>query len=61
LYRQTSNGVLRVEPTACDGRGVGSGFLIAPNMVATVAHVIEGGVSIVDTSGTVVSLVDDEE
>jgi len=60
LYRQTSNGVLRVEPTACDGRGVGSGFLIAPK-VATVAHVIEGGVSIVDTSGTVVGLVDDEE
>ena len=52
LYRQTSNGVLRVETTACDGGGVGTGFLIAPNMVATVAHVVEGGVSIVVRQGT---------
>jgi serine protease Do len=40
LYRQDSDGVIRIETTACDGGGVGSGFLLAaPDLVATVAHV----------------------
>src|ERR1035437_6629620 len=31
LYRQVSGGVVRIETTACNGGGVGSGFLVAPN------------------------------
>lgn len=60
LYRTVSSGVVRIETTACDGGGVGSGFLLAPNMVATVAHVVAGAVSVVikdgagTTAGTVV-------
>ena len=62
LYRQVSNGVVRIETTACDGGGVGSGFLIAPDLVATVAHVVDRAVSIViradgvTTTGTVVGI-----
>jgi beta-glucosidase-like glycosyl hydrolase/S1-C subfamily serine protease len=62
LYRQVADGVVRVETTACNGGGVGSGFLIAPDLVATVAHVVSGAVSIVirangiTTTGTVVGI-----
>lgn len=37
------SGVVRIEATHCDG-GVssGSGFLVGPDMVATVAHVVDG-------------------
>ena len=55
LYRQVSNGVVRIETTACDGGGVGSGFLIAPDLVATVAHVVDGAVSIVVRQGGITS------
>jgi len=60
LYRQVSDGVVRIETTACNGGGVGSGFLLAPDLVATVAHVVNGAVSIVvrqngiTTTGTVI-------
>jgi S1-C subfamily serine protease len=60
LYRDVSDGVVRIETTACDGGGVGSGFLIDHDLVATVAHVVSGAVSIAvrdgstTTSGTVV-------
>jgi serine protease Do len=62
LYAQVSDGVVRIETTACNGGGVGSGFLIAPDLVATVAHVVSGAVSIViraggvTTTGTVVGI-----
>lgn len=62
LYKAVSDGVIRVETTACDGGGVGSGFLIAPDLVATVAHVVDGAVSVVlrqgssSTTGTVVGI-----
>ena len=39
LYRDVSSGVVRIQATTCDGGGVATGFLIAPNLVATVAHV----------------------
>lgn len=67
LYAQSSDGVVRVETTACDGGGVGSGFLIAPTLVATVAHVVEDGVSIVlrqgstITTGTVIGMDTDRD
>ena len=59
-YKKVSTGVVRIETTACDGGGVGSGFLIAPDMVATVAHVVSEAHSVVvrqgdqTTTGTVV-------
>ena len=62
LYSQVSDGVVRIETTACNGGDVGSGFLIAPDLVATVAHVVNGAVSIVirangtTTTGTVVGI-----
>ena len=62
LYRQVSGGVVRIETTACNGGGVGSGFLVAPNLVASVAHVVNGAVSIVirangiTTTGTVIGI-----
>lgn len=62
LYRQVSDGVVRIETTACNGGGVGSGFLIAPDLVATVAHVVDGAVSVVVrqgetfTTGTVIGI-----
>lgn len=52
LYKQTGDGVVRIETTACTNGGVGSGFLIAPDLVATVAHVVDGAVSMVVRQGT---------
>ncbi len=48
-----AGGVIRIETTACGGGGVGSGFLIAPNLVATVAHVVVGADSVVLRDGTI--------
>jgi len=62
LYRHVSDGVMRIETTACNSGGVGSGFLLAPDLVATVAHVVQGAVSIVirqngiTTTGTVIGI-----
>jgi S1-C subfamily serine protease len=67
LYRNVSDGVVRLETTACDGGGVGSGFLISATLVATVAHVVSGSVSIAvrsgssTTTGTVVGYDPDHE
>ena len=60
LYRQDSSGVIRIETTACEGGRTGTGFLLAPDMVATVAHVVTGAVSLVlrqgsrTTTGTII-------
>ena len=62
LYKQDALGVIRIETTACNAGGVGSGFLVAPDLIATVAHVVTGAVSVVlrqggtTTTGTVVGL-----
>lgn len=45
-YRRVSTGVIRIEVTGCEGGGVGSGFLLAPDLVATVAHVVDDAVAI---------------
>lgn len=60
VYRQSADGVVRIETTACGGGGVGSGFLIAPDYVATVAHVVANADTVAvrdddqDASGVVV-------
>jgi S1-C subfamily serine protease len=67
LYAHVSNGVIRIETTACDGGRVGSGFLVAPDLVATVAHVVAGAQNVVlksgrdSTTGTVVGIDPDHE
>ena len=52
LYQQDSSGVVRITATACGQSDVGTGFLIAPNLVATVAHVVNGAVSLGISTGT---------
>jgi S1-C subfamily serine protease len=40
------SGVVRINVDGCDGGGTGTGFLIGPMLVATVAHVVDGASSI---------------
>lgn len=53
---------MRIEVAGCDAGSQGSGFLVGPNLVATAAHVIEGGRVIrvvqdtVSTSGEVIGV-----
>lgn len=42
VYREVSSGVVRIDVANCNETGTGTGFLIAPDLVATVAHVVEG-------------------
>jgi hypothetical protein len=64
-----STGVVRIDVETCRSGGTGAGFLLAPNLVATVAHVVEGAQSIRVTSpqsstaagGTVVGLDHDQD
>lgn len=57
LVSAASNGVVRIETTACElwGGGSGSGFLVGDDLVATVAHVVEGArtVSLRTTDGVI--------
>lgn len=41
LFDRVRSGVVRIETTTCHGVGSGTGFLIAPDLVATVAHVVK--------------------
>jgi S1-C subfamily serine protease len=50
-YRGAASGVVRIDATTCAGSGVGTGFLLSPNLVATVAHVVDGAVAIDITAG----------
>lgn len=45
-FTQLRTGVVRLQSVTCDGVATGSGFLIAPNLVATVAHVVDGATSL---------------
>lgn len=60
LYKEVSDGILRIDTTACSDGGVGTGFLVAPDLIATAGHVVDGAISIVlrqdkdTTTGTVV-------
>lgn len=60
LYAEVGDGVVKIQTTTCDGGVEGSGFLVAPDLVATVAHVVAGAQAITvkadgqTTTGTVV-------
>jgi len=46
VIRTARQGVVRLNVSACDGDGNGSGFVIAPGLVATAAHVVDGATAI---------------
>ncbi len=62
LYRNASSGIIRIETVQCDGKGVGTGFLLSPTLVATVAHVVDQSTTIslsageTQTAGTVIGI-----
>jgi serine protease Do len=62
LYNQEQSGVVRLETVGCDDSGIGTGFLLSPTDVVTVAHVIDQAVviSLIDhgqrTVGTVIGV-----
>jgi serine protease Do len=49
LYRRDSSGVLKIVASTCGGTGIGTGFLLPSGMIATVAHVVTGAVSVAIT------------
>jgi serine protease Do len=51
LYRRVSSGVVQIDATTCDGGGIGTGFLIGPDLVATAAHVVDGAAALGLTVG----------
>jgi hypothetical protein len=46
VVAQVRSGVIRIETTACDHQEIGTGILLSPTLVATVEHVVSGGISI---------------
>ena len=46
IVEDVGRAVVKVRVEACDGRGSGSGFVIAPRLIATAEHVVSGAVSI---------------
>lgn len=62
LFSRQRSGVVRIETVGCSDSGIGTGFLLSPTQVLTVAHVIDRSVvvSLIDgdqrTTGTVVGI-----
>lgn len=50
LLRTRSGGVVRVTATTCGGTGVGTGFLVAPDLLLTAAPVVRGAQAVAVTS-----------
>ena len=46
LVDDVRSGVVRIETQMCEGEGVGTGFLLAPDLVLTVEHVVDGAVTV---------------
>ena len=56
LISRVRSGVVRIEVTTCDVKGVGTGLILGPRLVATVGHVVDGASSIdVKRSGRVMA------
>jgi S1-C subfamily serine protease len=43
---RVKSGVIRIEAMSCGVKGVGTGFLVKPTLVATVEHVVDGATKI---------------
>lgn len=50
IFNAVSSGVVRIDTSYCDSWATGTGFLVGPHLVATVAHVVEGAGGIRVTS-----------
>jgi S1-C subfamily serine protease len=46
LVARVRTGVIRIESSTCSDDAIGTGFLIAPRLIATVDHVVDGATSI---------------
>jgi S1-C subfamily serine protease len=46
LVARVRGGVIRIEVSGCGAQSVGTGFLVAPRLVATVDHVVDGATDI---------------
>jgi hypothetical protein len=46
LVKRVRSGVVRIEVTTCQGKDIGTGFLLGPQLVATVEHVVDGATKI---------------
>ncbi len=46
LVDDVRSGVIRIETQKCEGEGVGTGILLAPDLVLTVEHVVDGAVTV---------------
>ena len=56
VVEQTGDSVVRLDVASCDGRWMGSGFVVAPDLVMTAAHVVDGAVAMsLQTSAGVVT------
>jgi serine protease Do len=51
-FEQVRSGVVRFEVSGCSGSATGSGFELAPDLVATAAHVVTGGQVVEVVQGT---------
>src|SRR5579862_2302927 len=51
LVSQVRTGIVRIQATDCRNGDLGTGFLIAPNLVATVDHVVAGAATIELSTG----------
>ncbi len=51
-YGDVNSGVVRIDVQGCEGSGSGTGFLIAPDLIATVAHVVRGAATVRVTQDT---------
>lgn len=61
VVQRVKSGVVRIEVTVCSGatidQAVGTGFLVAPKLVATVEHVVDGaGQIVVEQNGKKLSV-----
>lgn len=61
-FEKVRGGVVRIQTATCSGGGQGSGFIIAPHLVATVAHVVQDGQTVrvingsTSVAGTVIGI-----
>jgi hypothetical protein len=46
LIDRVKSGVIRIEAVGCGETAIGTGFLVKPNLVATVEHVVDGATKI---------------
>jgi S1-C subfamily serine protease len=46
LVAGAQSGIVRIEASGCGGKAIGTGFLVGPQLVATVDHVVAGSTTI---------------